>query len=207
MLAMESLEKVGSQELLTILENNVEASNIQRIGVHNNTTHPATQANIAPTVAYVECNSMLNLESFCYASTHMAPYISETGLQGMGDFGAVSGHCDLHDSEGSLTFMISGSRFSSDYEAGHFHLHALGIYVKLEFLMVTHFCGLNLHGGTPPIAPKGSEVVPHAHHLMFIYYTPSSMLSGPGNMNNVTPLASLPKGVVLNLGPEITTLA
>ena len=31
MLAMESLEKVGGQELLTILENNAEANNVPRI--------------------------------------------------------------------------------------------------------------------------------------------------------------------------------
>jgi hypothetical protein len=60
MLAMESLEKVGGQELLTILENNAEASNVPRIGVGNNTTHPhpATQANIAPAVVHVECKGM-----------------------------------------------------------------------------------------------------------------------------------------------------
>ena len=58
MLAMESLEKVGGQELLTILENNVEASNVPRIGVGNNTAHPATQANLAPAVAHAECNGM-----------------------------------------------------------------------------------------------------------------------------------------------------
>ena len=115
-------------------------------------------------LAHVECNSMSNLKSFCCASTHIAPHISETGLQGIGNFGAVSGHHDLHDSEGSLTSMISGSRLPSDYEAGRFHLLALGLYVKLEFSMVTHFCGLNLHGGrTLPIAPKDAEVVPHAY--------------------------------------------
>jgi hypothetical protein len=124
----------------------------------------------------------------------------------MGDFGAVSGHRDLHDSEGSLTSMISGSRLPLGYEAGRFHLLGLGVYVKLEFSMVTHFCGLNLHGGTPPIAPKGTNVVPHAYRLMFVCYPPSSMLSGPENLNQVTPLASLPKGTPLNLGPEITSL-
>lgn len=120
----------------------------------------------------------------------------------MGDFGAVSGHRDLHDSEGSLTSMISGSRLPSGYETGRFHLLGLGVYVKLEFSMITHFCGLNLHGGTPPIAPKGAKVKPHAYRLMFVCYPPSSML---GNLNQVTPLASLPKGLPLNLGPEITT--
>lgn len=58
MLAMESLEKVGGQELLTILENNAEANNVPRIGVANNTAHPAVQGNIAPAVAHVECDSM-----------------------------------------------------------------------------------------------------------------------------------------------------
>jgi hypothetical protein len=120
----------------------------------------------------------------------------------MGEFGAVSGHRDLHDSEGSLTSMISGSRLPLGYETGRFHLLGLGVYVKLEFSMITHFCGLNLHGGTPPIAPEGAKVEPHAYRLMFVCYPPSSML---GNLNQVTPLASLPKGVPLNLGPEITS--
>lgn len=57
MLAMESLEKVGGQELLTILENNAEANNTPRIGVDNNTGHPAVQGNIAPAVARQECRS------------------------------------------------------------------------------------------------------------------------------------------------------
>lgn len=120
----------------------------------------------------------------------------------MGEFGAVSGHRDLHDSEGSLTSMISGSRLPLGYETGRFHLLGLGVYVKLDFSMITHFCGLNLHGGTPPIAPEGAKVEPHAYRLMFVCYPPSSML---GNLNQVTPLASLPKGVPLNLGPEITS--
>lgn len=64
MLAMESLEKVGGQELLTILENNAEASNVPRIGVGNNTAHPAIQANLAPAVAHVECNRMSILKVF-----------------------------------------------------------------------------------------------------------------------------------------------
>ena len=99
--------------------------------------------------------------------------------------------------------MISASKLPSGYEAGRFHLLGLGAYVKLKFSMVTHFCGLNLHGGTPPISPKDTEVVPHAYRLMFVCYPPSSMMS---DLNQVTPLASLPKGIPLNLGPEITTL-
>jgi hypothetical protein len=39
---------VRTQELLTILENNVETSNVPRIGVGNNMAHPATLANLAP---------------------------------------------------------------------------------------------------------------------------------------------------------------
>jgi hypothetical protein len=61
---MESLEKIGGRELLTILENNAEANNVPRIGVGNNTAHPATQANIAPAISYVECISMLFFKLF-----------------------------------------------------------------------------------------------------------------------------------------------
>jgi hypothetical protein len=84
MMAMESLEKVGGQKLLTILENNAEASNVPRIGVGNNTAHPATQANLAPAVAYVECNSMSILKGFImhlliYGSTYFRNWTAGYG--------------------------------------------------------------------------------------------------------------------------------
>ena len=120
----------------------------------------------------------------------------------MGEFGSTKGHRDSKDSEGGLTCMISNSRLPSNYEPGRFHLLGLGVYIILQHSMVSNFCGLNLHGGSPPIAPEGEDVVPHAYRLMCVCYPPSSMLSNMGQQ--VAPLASLPNGNLLTLGPEIT---
>lgn len=125
------------------------------------------------------------------------------GLQGMGDFGSVKGHRDMLDSPGSLTCMIANSRLPPDYESGRFHLLGLGLYIRLEPTMVMNFCGLNRHGGSPPIAPDGQTVSDSAYRLMGVCYPPDSMLSRAGSP--MIPLASLPKGGLLNLGPEITT--
>lgn len=120
----------------------------------------------------------------------------------MGAFGQVEGHRDELDSAGSFTCMISNSRLPPDYEHGRFHLLALGLYVKLKPSMVSNFCGLNKHGGSPPIAPKGQRLSPHAYRLMNVCYPPHTILSCAGH--TVTPFASLPKDL-LTLGPEITT--
>ena len=127
----------------------------------------------------------------------------EKGLIGMGEFGDVSGHRDDKDSAGALTCMISNSRLPPRYEPGRFHLLALGGYIRLTTTMIMNFCGLYRHGGTPPIAPEGEEVVEDAYRMMTVCYPPQSMLSGAGVLS--TPLASLPRGGLLTLGPEITT--
>jgi hypothetical protein len=121
----------------------------------------------------------------------------------MGEFGAQDGHIDRCDSAGGLTTMVANSRLPEGYEAGRFHLLGLGCYIKLEHSMTMAFCGLNRHGGSPPIAPPGEELLLHAYRLMTVLYPPQSMMSGAGVQ--VTPLASLPKGELLKLGPEITS--
>lgn len=125
-----------------------------------------------------------------------------TGLQGMGDFGSTEGHRDNKDSEGGLTCMISNSQLPPKYESGRFHLLGLGVFILLDHTMIMNFCGLNLHGGSPPIAPPGKKVAPHAYRMMCVCYPPTSMLSNTSTQ--IAPLASLPNGTLLNLGPEIT---
>ena len=120
----------------------------------------------------------------------------------MGDFGSTEGHRDGKDSEGGMTCMIANSRLPSNYESGRFHLLGLGVFVTLEHTMVVNFCGRNLHGGSPPIAPEGEQVAQHAYRMMCVCYPPSSMLSNA--YPQVAPLASLPNGTLLALGPEIT---
>jgi hypothetical protein len=198
---MESLRKAAPSEYISILEENADANNIPRIGTSSNVAYPAGQLNLSEAVSHSDCRGTFVL----FSKLLYCPYfLPEKGLQNMGEFGTTKGHRDKRDSEGGLTCMISNSRLPSGYESGRFHLLRLGVYIKLHPTMVTNFCGLNLHGGSPPIAPKGVDVSPHAYRMMCVAYPPSSMLSGPGNQ--VVPLASMPNGRSLNLGPEITTL-
>jgi hypothetical protein len=129
--------------------------------------------------------------------------VLEVGLKGMGDFGTTEGHIDRLDSIGALTTMISNSRVPNDYEAGRFHLLWLGCYIVLTPFKIVSFCGLNRHGGTPPIAPPGTTPLNHAYRLMIVLYPPQSMISQAGRL--VLPLASLPCNKLLSLGPEVTS--
>lgn len=122
----------------------------------------------------------------------------------MGEFGSVEGHLDCGDSAGALTAMVASSRLPPLYEAGRFHLLGLGVYIKLNLTTVTCFCGLNRHGGSPPIAPKGVKILHKKPiRIMGIDYSPNAMISAAGSKS--MPLASLPNGVLLMLGPEVTT--
>src|ERR1700678_4091119 len=87
----------------------------------------------------------------------------ETGLEdSMGHFGHTAGHTDDGDDEGGLTCMISNSRIPEEYEPGHFHLFGSGMYTVVKPKSASLFSGLGSHGGTPPIAPFGVEVLPDA---------------------------------------------
>lgn len=121
----------------------------------------------------------------------------------MGEYGQLLGHIDKPDSAGSLTCMISASRLPSGYESGRFHLLGLGIYFALDPDAVMLFCGLNRHGGSPPIAPQGAPVDPRAARGMMVGYPPSVMMSPSGTHR--IPFASMPNGEILILGPEITS--
>ena len=126
----------------------------------------------------------------------------EKGLEtSMGFFGQTAGHTDDGDDEAGLTCMISNSRIPKDYEPGRFHLFGAGMYVILKPKSVSFFSGLERHGGTPPIAPDGMAVVPYAARVVIVLYCPKAALS-PGT--NSMPLASLPNGTPLFIGPEIT---
>ena len=120
----------------------------------------------------------------------------------MGNFGTLDGLVDCLDCVGCLTTMMAMSRLPEGYEAGRFHLLALGVYARLDFMKILVFCGLNKHGGTPPIAPPGQLIVdPHAIRMMGVMYPPESMINGSGSVKTI--LASLGKGY-LELPPEVT---
>jgi hypothetical protein len=119
----------------------------------------------------------------------------------MGFFGLTAGHTDDGDDEAGLTCMISNSRIPDDYEAGRFHIFGSGMYTNVKPKSVSMFSGLGRHGGTPPIAPYGQEVLQDATRLMIVLYCPKAALSPSGTS---MPLASLPNGTPLLLGPEVT---
>ena len=119
----------------------------------------------------------------------------------MGTFGKP--HRDEPDDAGSNTAMVVNSQLPPDYEVGRFHLLAMGLFFSLEYLSVPIFCGLAMHVGTPPIAPTGREPAKHAVRFMTVLYPPKSMLSLTDD--KTVPFASLPKGKLLTLSPEITS--
>lgn len=119
----------------------------------------------------------------------------------MGFFGLMAGHTDEGDDEAGLTCMISNSRLPINYEPGCFHIFAIGMYVIVKPKTASIFSGLGKHGGTPPIAQDGVALSQAAARLMIVFYCPKSILSPDGNS---IPFTSLPNGMPLMLGPEIT---
>ena len=119
----------------------------------------------------------------------------------MGFFGLMAGHTDEGDEEAGLTCMISNSRIPDDYEAGRFHMFGIGSYIVIKPKIASIFNGLSKHGGTPPIAPEGVKPLDDAVRLVIVFYPPKAILSPD---RSSIPLASLPNGTPLVLGPEIT---
>ena len=120
----------------------------------------------------------------------------------MGFFGLKAGHTDDGDDEAGLTCMISNSRIPDAYEPGRFHLFGLGVYIVIKPKIASIFNGLSKHGGTTPIAPHGMMPLEDAVQLVVVFYSPKAILSP--NKSSI-PLASLPNGMPLVLGPEITS--
>ncbi len=119
----------------------------------------------------------------------------------MGFFGQTEGHTDEGDDEAGLTCLISNSRIPEDYEPGRFHLLGMGVYIVIKPKMAAIFSGREKHGGTPPIAPSGKTPLEHSARLVFVFYGPKVAITSEGIS---MPLASLPNGTPLILGPEIT---
>lgn len=134
-----------------------------------------------------------------HSNIHM---VSDKGLESaMGFFGLTAGHTDDGDDEAGLTCMISNSRIPDDYEPGRFHLFGVGAYIIIKPKIASIFNGLSKHGGTPPIAPNGVTPSEDAIRLVIVLYPPKAILSPD---KSSIPLASLPNGTPLVLGPEIT---
>ena len=91
----------------------------------------------------------------------------------MGSFGAIDGHIACLNCVVCLTTMMAMSCLPKGYEDERFHLLALSIYVYLDYIKILAFCGLNKHGGTPPITlASHSKVADDAVHMMGVLYPP-----------------------------------
>jgi hypothetical protein len=202
-MAMMALKIGAPTDYMRLLEEHAEMVNLPRVGVDENVAFPAVQANIAPAVALHEALGIersLHIHITCLLFNFLL--LIEAGLErSMGFFGLTAGHTDDGDDEAGLTCMISNSRIPDDYEPGRFHLFGPGMYVIVKPKSASIFSGLGRHGGTPPIAPFGAAVLPDATRLVIVFYSPKVALS-PGGTS--MPLASLPNGTPLLLGPEIT---
>ncbi|KAI0039292.1 hypothetical protein FA95DRAFT_1612685 [Auriscalpium vulgare] len=145
-----------------------ELVNAPRIGTYRNTCFGNTQLNVSPAVADDD------------AATDLTEHL--------GDFGGP--HFDGGDSVSGLSGMVSWPDLPAGYDPGTFHLIELGAYVVLDGLNMLYFNGLRLHGGTPPRAPRGQEVVNSAYRLVVVCYPPSVILENHG----ITALAALRSG-------------
>ncbi|TFK59902.1 hypothetical protein BDN72DRAFT_780105, partial [Pluteus cervinus] len=164
---MKILEIVLPPSQLEVIEHNSLANNVPFIGYSGNYAFPASQLNVSSAVADEEADGE-------YWSVVLTIGISDlptvAGLPGMGEFGQLAGHRDSGDSPGAWTVMISLSRLPMCYSHGRLHIPILGGYAKLKTGRFFGMCGLFKHGCSPPIAPRGQQVSPHACRLAFINY-------------------------------------
>jgi hypothetical protein len=118
----------------------------------------------------------------------------------MGFFGGV--HNDKRDAPAEYSAMIANSDVPEDYDKGCFHLLEIGCHIYLDTLVIAHFSGLRIHGGTPPTAPDGVQPVPWAYRWIVILYPSRSMVEGEG----LQALAAMPDHSPFTLRPEMTEL-
>lgn len=123
----------------------------------------------------------------------------ESGLNtSIGFFGG--GHIDLRDWLLGYTSMLSWGDLPVGYQGGRFHILELGVYVRLDDLVVITFSGLRRHGGTPPMAPEGQQVAQSAYRFTVPMYCPAAIMDG----KTLNVLAALPTGAPFTMRPEMT---
>ncbi|KAJ6448468.1 hypothetical protein C8R45DRAFT_1115238 [Mycena sanguinolenta] len=157
----------GPPETVKTIENHASMLNIPPLGLPGNFGYQTLQTNVAP----------------------VEPFGSTVSLNNsLGEFGEL--HRDRKDSPGRFTNMTMASELPDGYHLGRFYIPRLGVHFTLRNFDSVNFCGLNVHGGSPPMAPEGVDVAEDAIRLTLIQYPPAAMGDGTGHLA----VAALPGG-------------
>jgi hypothetical protein len=115
----------------------------------------------------------------------------------MGHFGGA--HGDPGDSSGAFSNILAVPQLPAGYDPGRFFLLYLGVYVTLRSFASFTFSGRQAHGATASTAPPGVDPASHAYRCNFVFYPPSSMMSGRSRYT----LACHQDGTPLYRNPEM----
>ncbi|KAF7792930.1 hypothetical protein EIP86_004033 [Pleurotus ostreatoroseus] len=114
-------------------------------------------------------------------------------------------HTDITDAVTGLSCMLVLSDLPEEegQEPGRFHFLPMGFYVNLEPFYTVFFSGLQLHGGTAPLAAPGKKAANWAYRCVLIGYPSRYIVEG--NVRHA--LAALPhRAEPLYISPEMTGL-
>lgn len=127
---------------------------------------------------------------------------TEEGLIEMKTFGAT--HTDKKDAVIGLTGMLVVSDLPDDHEPGRLHLPGLGIYVELNLHRIVFFSGRRVHGGTPPLAPRGQDPPKWAARCMVVCYPSGAYVNGVVRQcMAAVPCRKCKEDIPLYLSPEM----
>lgn len=99
------------------------------------------------------------------------------------------------------TGMVFHPRLPQDYFGGDFRIIDFGCFIIISSPIFAYFSGRNMHGGTPPRAPKGATTVTlDAYRFSVVCYPNQKTVRGTGP-TSLGPLAAGDK--VLTVPPEI----
>jgi hypothetical protein len=174
----------GPPEVVEVIKNHTSMLNIPPLGIPGNFGYQTLQINVAPAEPFGSSKCM----AFKHQKKLRFPSAAVSLANSMGEFGVP--HRDKRDSPAKFTNMTMASRLPDGYHLGRFYIPRLGIHFTLRNFDSVNFCGLNIHGGSPPMAPEGVEVAIDAVRLTCIQYPPAAMGDGTSHLA----VAALPGG-------------
>jgi hypothetical protein len=109
-------------------------------------------------------------------------------------------HFDAFDFSGAFTNVVSIPDLPDNMDPGNLFFLLAGVYVRLDPYMSVNFSGLHLHGGSPPVIPKGMTVKGWETRCNGVDYPQSVTLEGEAQY----PLVAAPdnKGAIFTT-PEM----